>query len=194
VHVVVVGAGVIGAACAEALSAAGVTVTVVDRTGPAAGTTGAGEGNVLVSDKEPGPELELAQASRRQLPTLLTKLAEELGQADVEWQPKGGLVVATTDPRTLHDFAARQREAGVMAQPISAQAQKPVDGRWRKAIAATTAVPSGSTPVTTAACIASTWRTASPRKSGKPTTVPAAQTASGSACAGRGRAAPVSHR
>jgi len=121
VHVVVVGAGVIGAACAEALSAAGVTVTVVDRTGPAAGTTGAGEGNVLVSDKEPGPELELAQASRRQLPTLLTKLAEELGHADVEWQPKGGLVVATTDPRTLHDFAARQREAGVMAQPISAQ-------------------------------------------------------------------------
>ena len=120
-HVVVVGAGVIGAACAEALSAAGVTVTVVDRTGPAAGTTGAGEGNVLVSDKEPGPELELAQASRRQLPTLLTKLAEELGHADVEWQPKGGLVVATTDPRTLHDFAARQREAGVMAQPISAQ-------------------------------------------------------------------------
>ena len=120
-HVVVVGAGVIGAACAEALSAAGVTVTVVDRSGPAAGTTGAGEGNVLVSDKEPGPELELAKASRRQLPVLLAKLAEELGQADVEWQPKGGLVVATTDPRPLHDFAARQREAGVTAQEISAR-------------------------------------------------------------------------
>jgi glycine/D-amino acid oxidase-like deaminating enzyme len=120
VHVVVVGAGVIGAACAEALSAAGVTVTVVDRSGPAAGTTGAGEGNVLVSDKEPGPELELAQASRRQLPQLLAKLADELGQADVEWQPKGGLVVATTDPQPLHDFAARQREAGVQAHPTTA--------------------------------------------------------------------------
>ncbi|WP_198047805.1 FAD-binding oxidoreductase [Kutzneria sp. 744] len=117
----VVGAGVIGAACAEALSAAGATVTVVDRSGPAAGTTGAGEGNVLVSDKEPGPELELAQASRRQLPELLAKLAEELGQADVEWQPKGGLVVATTDPQPLHDFAARQREAGVQAHPITAR-------------------------------------------------------------------------
>jgi glycine/D-amino acid oxidase-like deaminating enzyme len=121
VHVVVVGAGVIGAACAEALSAAGVTVTVVDRSGPAGGTTGAGEGNVLVSDKEPGPELELAQASRRQLPDLLAKLAEELGPVDVEWQPKGGLVVATTDPQPLHDFAARQREAGVIAEEITAR-------------------------------------------------------------------------
>ncbi|GAA3439666.1 NAD(P)/FAD-dependent oxidoreductase [Kutzneria kofuensis] len=120
-HVVVVGAGVIGAACAEALSAAGATVTVVDRSGPAAGTTGAGEGNVLVSDKEPGPELELAQASRRQLPELLARLADELGaeQADVEWQPKGGLVVATTDSGPLHDFAARQRAAGVLAEEIT---------------------------------------------------------------------------
>jgi glycine/D-amino acid oxidase-like deaminating enzyme len=121
VHVVVVGAGVIGAACAEALSAAGAAVTVVDRSGPAAGTTGAGEGNVLVSDKEPGPELELAKASRRQLPDLLARLAEELGPelSDVEWQPKGGLVVATTDPGPLHDFAARQRDAGVKAEEIT---------------------------------------------------------------------------
>lgn len=120
-HVVVVGAGVIGAACAEALSAAGATVTVVDRSGPAAGTTGAGEGNVLVSDKEPGPELALAQAARRQLPDLLAKLADELGPelSDVEWQPKGGLVVATTDPQPLRDFAARQREAGVTAEELT---------------------------------------------------------------------------
>jgi len=121
VHVVVVGAGVIGAACAEALSAVGVMVTVVDRSGPAAGTTGAGEGNVLLSDKEPGPELDLAQASRRQLPELLAKLADELGPelSDVEWQPKGGLVVATTDPGPLHDFAARQRDVGVTAEEIT---------------------------------------------------------------------------
>ena len=120
-HVVVVGAGVIGAACAEALSAAGATVTVVDRSGPAAGTTGAGEGNVLVSDKEPGPELELAQASRRQLPGLLAKLADELGPelSDVEWQSKGGLVVTTTDSLALHEFAARQRAAGVRAEEIT---------------------------------------------------------------------------
>lgn len=80
--VVVVGAGVIGAACAEALSARGLRVTVLDRGAPAAGTTAAGEGNVLVSDKAPGPELELAKASRRIWPELLDGLRAELGEAD----------------------------------------------------------------------------------------------------------------
>ena len=62
--VVVVGAGIIGAACAQALHRRGLEVLVIDRHGPASGTSAAGEGNVLVSDKEPGPELELAQSSR----------------------------------------------------------------------------------------------------------------------------------
>ncbi|GAA1635827.1 FAD-dependent oxidoreductase [Kribbella alba] len=115
--VVVVGAGIVGAACAEALSAAGVRVVVVDRGAPAGGTTAAGEGNILVSDKEPGPELDLAIASRREWPAVLARLPETV--ADVEWESKGGLVVATTDPQPLEDFAAAQREAGVDAQVIT---------------------------------------------------------------------------
>ncbi|ADB35552.1 FAD dependent oxidoreductase [Kribbella flavida DSM 17836] len=115
--VVVVGAGMIGAACAEALSAAGVDVLVLDRGTPAGGTTAAGEGNVLVSDKEPGPELQLAIASRQEWPKVLARLPEQV--ADVEWEPKGGLVVATTDPAPLEKFAAQQREAGVDAQLIT---------------------------------------------------------------------------
>ena len=62
--VVVVGAGMVGAACAEALSAAGVRVLVIDRDGPAAGTTASGEGNVLVSDKEPGHREALFKTSQ----------------------------------------------------------------------------------------------------------------------------------
>ncbi len=115
--VVVVGAGVIGAACAEALSAAGVDVTVIDRGTPAGGTTASGEGNVLVSDKEPGPELTLAIASRREFATVLARLPEQV--ADVEWEAKGGLVVATGDPEPLEKFARTQREAGVDARVIS---------------------------------------------------------------------------
>lgn len=115
--VVVVGAGIVGAACAEALSAAGVRVLVVDRGGVAGGTTAAGEGNVLVSDKEPGPELDLAIASRREWPVVLKRLPERV--ADVEWEPKGGLVVATTDPAPLEAFAEVQRSAGVDARVIS---------------------------------------------------------------------------
>ncbi|HEX3779461.1 MAG TPA: FAD-dependent oxidoreductase [Pseudonocardiaceae bacterium] len=120
--VVVIGAGVIGAACAEALSAAGVLVTVLDRGAPASATTSAGEGNVLVSDKEPGPELRLAMWSRQRWPRLLAELRAELGTglAEVEWEAKGGLVVATTDiaAPALDAFAAAQRSAGVRAEPI----------------------------------------------------------------------------
>ena len=120
VDVVVVGAGIVGAACAEALSAAGVRVLVLDRGAPASGTTAAGEGNILVSDKGPGPELDLAIASRAEWLAVLDRLPERV--ADVEWEPKGGLVVATGEPEPLEDFAAAQRGAGVDARVI-----KPAD-------------------------------------------------------------------
>jgi len=115
--VVVVGAGIVGAACAEALTAVGVKVVVVDRGAVASGTTASGEGNVLVSDKEPGPELELAIASHAEWSAVLARLPERV--ADVAWEDKGGVVVATTDPGPLKAFAAKQQAAGVDARVIS---------------------------------------------------------------------------
>jgi glycine/D-amino acid oxidase-like deaminating enzyme len=117
--VVVVGAGIIGAACAEALSARGVPVTVLDRGGFAAGTTSRCEGNILVSDKAPGPELDLIRAARAEWPDLLARIG---ASDDVEWVEKGGLVVATTEASaaTLAHFAAAQRTVGLDAQPVDA--------------------------------------------------------------------------
>ncbi|MEV8095361.1 FAD-binding oxidoreductase [Kitasatospora sp. NPDC085879] len=115
--VVVIGAGVVGAACAYYAARAGLRVAVVDRGPVAGGTTGAGEGNLLVSDKEPGPELDLALLSTR----LWQEIAGELGEA-VEYEPKGGLVVAA-DPAglaALHRFADRQRALGIRAEEIPA--------------------------------------------------------------------------
>ncbi|MET9448720.1 NAD(P)/FAD-dependent oxidoreductase [Streptomyces cinerochromogenes] len=113
--VVVVGAGMVGAACAWYAARAGLDVRLVDRGPVSGGTTGAGEGNLLVSDKEPGPELELALLSAR----LWAELAGEHGAA-IEYEPKGGLVVASTPPAldALRDFAAGQRAAGVTAVPV----------------------------------------------------------------------------
>ena len=54
-RVVILGAGIVGAACARELAHAGFDVTVLDRAGAAGATTAHGEGNILVSDKEPGP-------------------------------------------------------------------------------------------------------------------------------------------
>lgn len=112
---VVVGAGMVGAACALYAARAGLDVVVVDRGPVAGGTTGAGEGNLLVSDKEPGPELRLALLSLR----LWADLAQHLG-ADVEYEPKGGLVVASTPEAlsSLTELAAGQRAAGVETTPV----------------------------------------------------------------------------
>lgn len=116
--VVVVGAGVTGAACALYAARAGLDVTVVDRGSVAGGTTGAGEGNLLVSDKAPGPELELALLSHR----LWAQEAQELGPV-VEYEAKGGLVVAETSEALdgLRTFADAQRTAGVTADPVPAE-------------------------------------------------------------------------
>ena len=119
---IVVGAGIVGAACAYALARAGLSVAVLEQHAAAAGTSGQGEGNLLLSDKEPGAELDLARYSLALWDTLAERLADRLpaGFPSFEYERKGGLVVATTpdgaDP--LLQFAAAQRAAGIDAQPI----------------------------------------------------------------------------
>ncbi|MFI1382612.1 NAD(P)/FAD-dependent oxidoreductase [Embleya sp. NPDC020886] len=114
--VVVIGAGVVGAACAHYAARAGLSVTVLDRGPVAGGTTGAGEGNLLVSDKEPGPELALALLSLR----LWAELAED--GPDFEYQRKGGLIVARTgaEAGAMAATAATQRPCGVTAHAVDA--------------------------------------------------------------------------
>jgi glycine/D-amino acid oxidase-like deaminating enzyme len=116
--VVVIGAGVIGAACAYQLACAGLRVTVLDRGSVASGTTGAGEGNILVSDKQPGPELDLALLSRR----LWSELDETTAGA-MELEAKGGLVVADSPAGRdgLQRLAEAQRAAGVDAIAVGSE-------------------------------------------------------------------------
>jgi D-hydroxyproline dehydrogenase subunit beta len=116
--VVIVGAGMIGASCAYAATIAGLNVTVIDRAGVAAGTTGAGEGNILVSDKEPGPELDLALWSIG----IWQRWGDEIGAEAIELEPKGGLVVAGEPPGldALTALAAQQEAAGVAVQRVDA--------------------------------------------------------------------------
>ena len=48
--VAIVGAGIVGAACAAVLSGEGLSVAVIDKNGPATGTTAAGMGHIVVMD------------------------------------------------------------------------------------------------------------------------------------------------
>lgn len=115
--VVVIGAGVIGAACAYYAARAGLRVAVLDRGPIAGGTSGAGEGNLLASDKRPGPELDLIVRSL----ALWRELGADLGRGAIELEPKGALMVAATPGGLdrLLDLAARQRRHGVASVSVT---------------------------------------------------------------------------
>jgi glycine/D-amino acid oxidase-like deaminating enzyme len=112
----VVGAGVVGAACAATFAAAGLSVCVIDRDGPAAGSSSSGEGNLLVSDKLPGPELDLALHSIARW-----RAFAERAPVPFEYEAKGGLVVARSAPSltALGATVEAQRAAGVEASMVA---------------------------------------------------------------------------
>src|SRR3954451_14460384 len=101
--VVVVGAGVVGAACAYHLATAGVRVRLLDRSYVASGSSGACEGNLLAWDKELERELPLALRSAE----LWEQLARELPDG-FEYDRKGRVVVAETEAE-LRAAAERAR-------------------------------------------------------------------------------------
>jgi len=111
---IVIGAGIVGACTALALTNAGLKVLIIDRGSVASGTTGAGEGNILVSDKDPGPELTLALKSR----DLWFDLQEDVGDT-FELEAKGGVVVARRESSALMKLADHQRSAGVTAEKVN---------------------------------------------------------------------------
>jgi len=113
--VVVIGTGVIGAACAFELALAGRRVLVLDRGHLTGGTTASGEGNVLVSDKPPGPELDLARASVARWRDYANQLSSPF-----EYEPKGGVVVASDagSRAGLADLVSRHRDVGLHAELV----------------------------------------------------------------------------
>jgi len=113
--VVVIGSGVVGAACAFELALAGRRVLVVDRGHLTSGTTASGEGNILVSDKPPGAELDLARPSVARWRDYANELSNPF-----EYEPKGGVVVASdaSGRAGLADLVSRHRDVGVTADLV----------------------------------------------------------------------------
>jgi glycine/D-amino acid oxidase-like deaminating enzyme len=110
---IVIGAGIVGASAALSLTNAGLKVLIIDRGAVSSGTTGAGEGNILVSDKDPGPELTLALRSR----DLWFEMQEDVGDS-FELEAKGGVVVARRDDAPLMKLATEQSKHGVTIQKL----------------------------------------------------------------------------
>jgi D-hydroxyproline dehydrogenase subunit beta len=114
--VVIVGAGIVGCATAYELTKRGVPVTLVDRGEVSSGTTGLGEGNALCSDKDAGPELELAVAGM----PLFDEIEEVVGEP-ARIRRKGALIVHPDGATWAGEpaRAERLRAAGVNAELLS---------------------------------------------------------------------------
>ena len=111
--VVVVGAGIVGASTAWELSVRGARVLLIDAGAVSGGTTGLGEGNVLCSDKDAGPELELTRLGLARY----AAIEAELGPV-ARIRRKGALVVHPDAGTWAAEPArvARMRAAGVVAR------------------------------------------------------------------------------
>jgi len=110
--VAIVGAGIVGAACAAALSREGLKVVIVDASGVATGTTAAGMGHIVVMD-DSDAQLALTRYSQQ----LWDKLAAEM-PATCEYEHCGTIWVAANEDemsevRRKHDLSASR---GIMTQ------------------------------------------------------------------------------
>ncbi|MEJ7810013.1 MAG: FAD-dependent oxidoreductase [Gemmatimonadaceae bacterium] len=111
---IVIGAGIVGAACAEALARDGLRVLVLERAYAACGTTAAGMGHLVAMDDSPA-QLALTAYSAR----LWTALRGDLPRA-VEMEECGTLWVAEDDAQ-LEAVRAKARvyaTAGVRADVL----------------------------------------------------------------------------
>lgn len=128
---IVVGAGIVGAACAEALAVGGYRVRVLDAARPGGGATAAGMGHILVLDDS---EAQLA----------LTKLSRDLWDARATDWPRGverdgcGTIwVAADEPEmeAVHAKHAWYAERGIESEILDAPALARHEPELRRGLA-----------------------------------------------------------
>ena len=134
---VVVGAGIVGAACAEALAAAGLSVEILETRFAGSGATGSAMGHLVVLD-DSEPQFALSALSRR----LWAERAAEL-PPDVEDVPAGTLWVATDEEEMGHvrSKAAFYTARGIGAEVLDARALAEAEPNLRPGLAGGLCVP-----------------------------------------------------
>ena len=113
---VVIGAGIVGAACARELARAGMSVTVLDAGFAGGGTTAAGMGHLVAMDDSP-EQLALTALSVR----LWHELRPTLG-ASLEFDPCGTIWVAERDE---HMAAVREKAVVYRAHGLESEVLTP---------------------------------------------------------------------
>jgi len=136
--VVVVGAGIVGAACARECAARGLRTALIDAAGIGGGATAAGMGHIVAMDDSPA-QLALTRWSQQLWRELSSQLPPE-----AEFECRGTLWVAADEEEMLE--VRRKQEvyasAGVATEILDARALAEAEPQLRKGLAGALLVPS----------------------------------------------------
>lgn len=129
--VVIVGAGIVGAACADAFAGRGLRVAVVDRDVVGSGATAAGMGHIVVMD-DSDAQFELTNYSQR----LWQQLRPELSD-DVEYEQTGTIWVAADEEEMAEVLRKRDyyQKRGVAVAVMDARQLKEAERNLRDGLA-----------------------------------------------------------
>src|ERR1700739_267391 len=124
---VIVGAGIVGAACADELARCGMRVAVIEQEIVGGGATAAGMGHIVVMD-DSDAQFSLTRYSQRLWQTLRPELT-----ADIEYEQCGTIWVAADDEemaevRRKHEY---YRARGVVAEVLDANSRKALEPNLR---------------------------------------------------------------
>jgi glycine/D-amino acid oxidase-like deaminating enzyme len=135
--VVIVGAGIVGTACALELAEAGLLVCVLEADEVGSGATAAGMGHIVVMDDSPA-QLLLTRYSQ----ILWGSMADELGTG-TEYTQSGTVWVAADDEEMIavHDKHAAYRAAGVPTEILDRHALYEAEPNLRPGLAGGLLVP-----------------------------------------------------
>jgi len=129
--VVIVGAGIVGAACADTFAERGLRVAVVDRDVVGSGATAAGMGHIVVMD-DSDAQFELTNYSQR----LWQQLRPELPD-DVEYEQAGTIWVAADEEEMMEVLRKREyyQKRGVAVAVMDARQLKEAEPNLRDGLA-----------------------------------------------------------
>ena len=137
IDAIVVGAGIVGAAAADALSREGMRVTILESRYASAGTTAAGMGHLVAMDDSEA-QLSLTEYSNR----LWRSLSRELPPS-CEYDPCGTLWVAENEEQlgAVETKRAAYARAGIEAEVVSAGRLAALEPNLRPGLAGALRVP-----------------------------------------------------
>ena len=155
---IVVGAGIVGAACAAALSATGMRVLVLEASIAGGGTTAAAMGHLVVMDDSPA-QLALTRLGVSQWRDLTPGLPP-----NVEYEPRGTIWVAEDDAQldALEAKRALYASSGVAAGELDAESLAREEPQLRRGLAGGLLVPGDAVlyPPTAVLCLLANARRA----------------------------------